>query len=301
VDEGKFLCPIVRQSGRVFQTGTWRRSHPMFRLGCEMVHAGRVGKLQKVTVTLGKNKTGGPFATQDPPAHLNWDMWLGQTPLVPYCPQRCHNLFRWWYEYSGGQMTDWGAHHIDIAQWGMGADDTGPVEIDGQAKFPDVPNGFNVAIDFRARLKYANGVELEILDEGRSGILFEGDRARIFVNEGGVYGTPADQLKDHPLPRDQYKLYPKEPYALAEGQGRWNAHVNHMANFFHCIKTRNTNTLSNVTSQHRTASLCHLANISMRLGRKLRWDPVKELFVGDDEANGRLRRERRKPYVVDGG
>src|SRR5690606_36896487 len=115
--------------------------------------------------------------------------------------------FRWWYEYSGGQMTDWGAHHVDIAQWALGKQHTGPVEIEGKARFPEVTNGYNVAIDFEARLRYDDGTELEILDHGRNGILFEGEKGRIFVNRGTVAGAPVVALADDPLPRDAFRLY----------------------------------------------------------------------------------------------
>ncbi len=147
VDEGKRMCEVVKQTGRVVQVGSWQRSDNRFRLACELVRQGRIGKLEKVHVTLGKNTQGGPFAIEKPPTHLNWDMWQGQTPDVPYIKQRCHYTFRWWYEYSGGQMTDWGAHHMDIAQWGMGRDRSGPVEIETTATFPKVKNGYNVATD----------------------------------------------------------------------------------------------------------------------------------------------------------
>ena len=184
IDEGKLLRKVVEETGRVVQVGTWQRSDHHMRTACELVRQGRIGKLRKVTVVLGKNKTGGPFAVQQPPAYFNWDLWQGQTPDVPYIAERTHYTFRWWYAYSGGQMTDWGAHHVDIAQWAIGAENSGPLEIDGRATFPSVENGYDVATDFSARFQYADGVELEVLDEGRNGILFEGETGRIFANRG---------------------------------------------------------------------------------------------------------------------
>ena len=299
IDEGKLLCKAVKQTGRVFQVGNWRRSEPRFRLACEMVHAGRLGKLQKVVVTMGKNETGGPFQNKQPPAHLNWDMWLGQTPVVPYCPQRCHETFRWWYEYSGGQMTDWGGHFIDIAQWALGMDNSGPLEIDGKATFPSIENGYNVATRYGARLIYPGDIEVIIDDsQTRYGIMFEGERGRIFVNDGGVFGKPVEQLKDDPLPRENYTLYAHDDLSRKPNPSRFHAPRNHMQNLIDCIKTGNQ-PISNVVSQHRTTSMCHLANISMRLGRKLTWDPRAEQFVGDDEANSRLSRPQRKPYQIE--
>ncbi|MBN2294995.1 MAG: Gfo/Idh/MocA family oxidoreductase [Pirellulales bacterium] len=298
IDEGKRMCKVVEETGRVVQVGSWQRSDNRFRLACEMVRQGRIGKLQSVEVVLGKNKQGGPFKIEKPPAHLNWDMWQGQTPDVPYIKERCHYTFRWWYEYSGGQMTDWGAHHMDIAQWGIGLDHSGPVEVESTAKFPNVKNGYNVAIDFGVKLLYENGVTLEVADNGRNGVMFVGDKGRIFVNRGTVSGKPVEDLKDDPLPREKYTIYKHDNLTRPPRVGKHDAILNHMGNFFDCIQTREK-PISDVVSQHRSVSVCHLSNISMWLGRKLKWDPQKELFVGDEEANARLLRPQRKGYEID--
>ena len=287
----------MEATGRIVQVGTWQRSDARFRLAAEMVRAGRVGRVRKVTVVLGKNKQGGPFTVSEPPANLNWNLWQGQTPAVPYIAERTHYTFRWWYEYSGGQMTDWGAHHVDIAQWLLGQEKSGPVEIETEATFPDVVNGYNVAKDFRARLVYADGVEVEILDNGRSGLLVEGDGGRLFVNRGAISGTPVEQLAEMPLPRDQFQLYADDNHARPERSGKLDAIINHMGNFFDCIETRRP-PISDVASQHRSVTACHLANISMRLGRKLKWDPAAERFVGDDAANQWLSRPRREGFEL---
>ena len=294
IDEGKLLSKVVKETGRVVQVGSWQRSDHRFRLAVEMVRQGRIGKLQTVEVILGKNVTGGPFATDDPPKHLNWDLWQGQTPDVPYIEERCLYTFRWWYEYSGGQMTDWGAHHLDIAQWGIGEH---PIEIDGKAKFPDVKNGYNVAVDYNATYRYPSGVTMTVADNGRNGIMFTGTEGRIFVNRGTVSGKPVEDLKDNPLPRDKFNVYDNDNLDRPERVGKLDAIVNHMGNFFDCIQSRRK-PISDVDSQHRSVSTCHLGNISMHLGRKLSWDPEKELFAGDDEANGMLSREQRKPYEI---
>lgn len=299
IDEGKRLVRVVQQTGRVLQVGSWQRSDHRFRLACEMVRAGRIGKLRQVIVVLGKNATGGPFQPEDPPPYLNWDRWLGQAPGVPYMKERCHYTFRWWYEYAGGQMTDWGAHHMDIAQWGMGADDSGPVEIDGRAEFPNLPNGYNVAIAFSARLRYANGVELVVEDEGRNGVMFEGTEGRVFVNRGTIAGAPVEALRDQPFPREKFRLYGFDNLSRPERVGKLDAIINHMGNFFDCVRQRRP-PICDVVTQHRAASVCHLANISMRLGRPLRWDPQREVFLGDDEANQWLSRPRRKGYELSG-
>ncbi|NLY00397.1 MAG: Gfo/Idh/MocA family oxidoreductase [Rhodopirellula sp.] len=297
IDEGKQLGKVVRETNRVVQVGSWHRSDDRFRLAVEMVRQGRLGQLKRIEVVLGKNKSGGPFPTRTVPGHLNWDLWQGQTPAVPYIEERCHYTFRWWYEYSGGQLTDWGAHHMDIAQWAAGMEGSGPVRIEGRAKFPDVPDGYNVAIDFEAKYVFPGGVEMVVLDHGRNGILFEGTEGRIFVNRGTLEGSPVEALADAPLPREQYKLYAHDNLARPPREGKLDAIVNHMGNFFDCVKSRQQ-PISDVYSQHRSVSTCHLGNISMRLGRPLQWDPEKERFVGDDEANGHLAREQRAPYTV---
>nr|HPM80739.1 Gfo/Idh/MocA family oxidoreductase [Candidatus Anammoximicrobium sp.] len=294
VDEGKRLTRVVQETGRVVQVGSWQRSDHRFRLAVEMVRQGRIGRLERVEVILGKNVTGGPFAVSEPPPHLNWDRWQGQTPAVPYIEQRCHYTFRWWYEYSGGQMTDWGAHHLDIAQWGIGEL---PVEISGQAKLPDVPNGYNVAVDFYAEYKYPSGVVMTVSDTGRNGVMFIGSEGRIFVNRGTISGKPVEDLEQQPLPRDQFKLYAHDNLSRPERMGKLDSIINHMGNFFDCTQSRQT-PISDVVSQHQSVTTCHLGNIAMRLGRPLKWDPQAEQFVGDEEANKWLRREPRQGYEL---
>ncbi len=297
VDEGKLLCRVVRETGRVVQVGSWQRSDHRFRLACELVRAGRIGEVKKATVVLGKNKTGGPFPTGEPPSHLNWDLWLGQTPRVPYCKERTHYTFRWWYEYSGGQMTDWGAHNIDIAQWGLGVQHTGPVSIDGKATFPDVSNGYNVAVSFGATVRYANAVQMVIKDFGENGITFHGEKGEIFVNRATIRSKPEELTEGDPLAREKFALYAHDNLSRPPKTQKRPATQNHMGNLFDCIEKRHT-PISDVVSQHRSVSTCHLVNISMRLGRPLSWDPEKERFSGDREADGWLRREQRKGYEI---
>ena len=204
VDEGKIIRRVVAETGRVVQVGSWQRSDHSFRLAVEMVRQGRIGQLKRVDVVLGKNEVGGPFKAASPPPSLNWDLWQGQTPSVPFMHERCHYTFRWWYEYSGGQMTDWGAHHIDIAQWAIGEH---PIEVEATAKMPNVKNGYNVAVDFGVTYRYPGGVVMTVSDTGRSGITFTGDEGRIFVNRGTLAGKPADDLAQRPLPRESLSLY----------------------------------------------------------------------------------------------
>ncbi len=292
IDEGKQLAQVVRQTGRVVQVGSWQRSDERFRLAVEMVRAGRLGKLQKVEIVLGKNGVGGPFVPRTPPGHLNWDLWQGQTPDVPYIEERSHYTFRWWYEYSGGQMTDWGAHHVDIAQWAI---DSYPVEIDGNAKFPNTENGFNVPIDFEVSYRYANDVTMTVTDTGDNGILFTGDEGRIFVNRGKLTGGAVETLSSRPLNRSDWKVYDYDNMTRPLRAGKLDAIINHMGNFFDCVQSKRK-PISDVESQHRSVSTCHLANISMRLGRKLRWNPETEFFINDKEADAMLQREQRKGF-----
>ncbi len=311
IDEGKILCRVIQETGRVLQTGSWQRHDARFRLAVEMVRLGYVGKLHTVTAATSPNPTGGPFKMREVPGNLNWDLWQGQTPDVSYIEERGHYTFRWWYEYSGGKMTDWGAHHLDIAQWGMGTRHTGPVTIDGWASaLPSDPQSYNVAPEFRATMEYANGVRLLISGQGRNGVLFEGDKGRIFVNRGTLSGKPVEELaasmgvapRDlpfHPAVREKlYGIYDYDNSTRPLRAGKLDAIVNHMGNFFDCVKSRRT-PISDVVSQHRSVSVCHLGNISMRLGRKLQWNPDEEVFVGDPEANTWLQREQRKPYQIE--
>jgi myo-inositol 2-dehydrogenase / D-chiro-inositol 1-dehydrogenase len=294
VNEGKLLRQVAQATGRVVQVGSWQRSDSRFRLAVEMVRQGRIGNLQRVEVVLGKNQVGGPFERRPVPGYLNWNLWQGQTPDVAYLEERCHYNFRWWYEYSGGQMTDWGAHHIDIAQWAI---DSYPVSIEGHAKLPDTRDGYNVAVDFDVTYQYANGVTMTVADTGRNGILFTGDRGRLFVNRGTISGKPVEELSARPLPREHFRVYGFDNLDRPERAGKLDAIVNHMGNFFDCVVNRKT-PVSDIESQHRSTTTCHLGNISMRLGRPLKWDPDREQFVDDSEANRMLSREQRAGFEV---
>jgi len=294
IDEGNIIRDVVNKSDQVVQVGTWQRSDSRFRLAVEMVRAGRVGKLKKVTCSTSQNPTGGPFKPMPVPSHFNWDLWQGQTLDVPYIPERSHYTFRWWYEYSGGKITDWGAHHIDIAQWAIGSL---PVSIDGKATIPKIENGYNVGKDFAATIQYANGVTLEISDNGRNGILFEGDAGRMFVNRGTITGVPVEKLPTNPLKREDFGAYDFDNLDRPNRAGKLDAIINHMGNFFDCIRERKT-PISDIESQHRSVSTCHLANISMRMGRPLKWNPETERFVDDAEADKWLKREQRHGFEI---
>jgi len=291
IDEGKLLRKVVNETGRIVQVGTQQRSTPHFRLACELVRNGRLGKLQRVTVMLPFWTTkGGPFKPQPVPPELNWDFYQGQAPLRPYYPERTHFNFRWWFEYAGGIITDWGQHHMGIAYWGMDMDRSGPLTVEGTATFPNQgkPHCFNNPDRFVVDMTFPGGVKLHyhvVEDQSkRNGIMFEGDKGRILVNRAkdGLHGKPVEELKDNPLPADAVRLYESN---------------DHMANFFDCIKTRKQ-PVSPVDAEHRVITACHLGNIAIRLKRKITWDAEKERITGDDEANAWLAREQRPPYLV---
>lgn len=294
IDEGKRIRDVVRETGRVVQVGSWQRSDSRFRLAVEMVRQGRIGRLKEVEVILGKNEQGGPFESTPIPKHLNWNLWQGQTVEVPYIAERSHYTFRWWLEYSGGQMTDWGAHHIDIAQWAI---DSHPVAIEGAAVFPvDDGTRYNVPRDYQVQYRYANDVVMTVLDNGRNGITFVGTEGKLFVNRGTIAGKAVDDLVGNPLPREKFQVY-QDNYERPERAGKLDAIVNHMGNFFDCVHSRQR-PVSDVESQHRSVSTCHLGNIALKLGRPLVWDPSKEEFVGDAEANSFVSRPQRKGFEV---
>lgn len=323
IDEGKQLCKAVEETQRIVQVGTMQRSLPEFQTAVEVVRNGRIGKLKQVWVALPYYTTkGGPFAKQPVPPQLDWDLYQGQAPAHDYCAQRTHANFRWWYEYAGGIIADWGNHHVDIAHWGMDCELTGPTSIEARALFPNPegPEYYNTPDRFFSRMQYPNGVELlffssinerqrfgdvgehedtppekvdwlfgsdapeEIKKYNRNGILFIGEKGRVFVNRGAARGKAVEELEQNPLPADAWRVYPSS---------------DHMANFFDCIATRKQ-PCAPVQAEHRTITACHLTNLSIRLKRKLAWDPVAQQIVGDEEANACQKREQRSPYMVQG-
>jgi predicted dehydrogenase len=302
IDEGKKIGEVAKSTQRVVQVGTQQRSdhNKVFLLAVAMVRSGRIGTIKKVTAAIGPGPAGGPFPVATPPADLNWDMWLGQAPKVEYREKRCHYEFRWWYEYSGGKMTDWGAHHVDIGQWGLGMDNSGPTTIEVVKGVLPVPykNGwpteddrYNSTTEFNVKATFASGIPLIIRHDTENGVTFEGTNGRIFVTRDRIdlSGTAVDSLTKDPVPESLLK-------ELRKGKKpEW-----HMANFFECIRDRSV-PVSDVWSHHRVLTTCHLANIAIRLGgRKLTWDPAAEEIVGDSEANGWLTRPQRAGYEVVG-
>lgn len=296
IAEGQLLVKTVKETGLVFQSGTQQRSDWKFRTAAELVRNDRLGTLRKIHITLPqrwKGKEPGPFAPSTPPKELDFNQWLGQAPQVEYCSERVHGLFRRWYEYAGGTMTDWGAHHMDIAHWAMDMDGSGPHTIEGKAELPNIPNGFNTPVIFDVSLHFANGVTVQAKtddDEALNGITFEGDKGKVFVSRSKVEGPAVDELKNRPLGKDAVRLHDSDGY-------KKNVLSYHFLQFFDCIDD-GAQPISAVGGQHRSTTSCHLANIAMRLGRKLQWDAVHEVFVNDSEANGMISRPQRAPYQL---
>ena len=311
IGEGKTLLKVLMETGGVLQVGAQQRSSVWFRQAVAIARSGILGKTITATCFIGPGSAGGPFEETDPPEGLDWDFWLGQAPMVPYVKQRCHGSFRWWLEYSGGKITDWGAHHIDIAQWGIGAENTGPVEVQGQGVFDDRKNCYNTAQTFNCTLTFAGGNKIVVKEGPGNGVLFEGEKERIYVNRGQLSGNlvenKAADIK-RAVDAEVAKLYSGR-LGIADTGGpirnsfsgpTWSdVKISHMGNFFNCTQDGNE-PISNARSLHRTASSCHLCNIAMKLGRKLRWDPDKEDFIGDDEASSMVNRTQRSPYKIEG-
>ena len=294
VDEGRHVVDAVRAHGAVLQTGTQQRSSKRFRLACDLVRNGRLGKLKEAQVWLPAGLREGPFASTPVPSGLDWDFWQGQAPAVDYVKQRCHTYFRYWYEYSGGTMTDWGAHHNDIAYWAIGL--VAPNVVEGRALSEPIPGGYTTFADYDVRYTYANGVGLHIRTTkdddiyGRAvnpagqhnGIRFEGEQGWIWVNRQEIAASDPDLLTT-PLP---------------EGAPRLPVSNDHMGNFFDCVRSRKL-PICDAETGHRSATMCHLGAIALRTGAKLTWDSEQERFVGDnsEKANPYLSREMRKPYT----
>ena len=282
IAEGRAAANAVKQYRRVLQVGSQERSNYKCRYACELVRNGRIGKVHTVRVNLPTDRhVMGPLPPEPIPDGFDYDMWLGPAPWAPYARARCHGNFRWILDYSDGELTDRGAHVGDIAQWGNGTDRSGPIEIEGRGEFP-TDGLYNTATQFTINYKYANGVNLTCASQPPRGVRFEGDKGWIFVHiHGGLTeAEPKSLLKSFIRP-DELHLYDNTN--------------NHHKNWFNCIRTRKE-TIAPAEAGHRTSSFCHLGNIAMILGRKLKWDPDKEQFENDEAANRMVGRTMRSPW-----
>jgi len=292
ITEGRLLADAVARYGTVLQVGSQQRSpeYAKFTRACEMVRNGRIGELKKVKVTIyARPGNDNPWRPQQVPSELDFDMWLGQTPFSPYHKDRVHYKFRFVTDFSGGDMTNWGAHHLDIAQWALQADKSGPIEISGTGK-RNASGIHDTFYDIAVDMKYANGVPLELRSGGpevkTGGVRFEGTEGWIFVSRDGMKTSPESLLTTRIGP-DEIHLAPAD------------RSPSHMGNWLDCVRRRNSRGL-NVPAEtgHRSATVCHLANMAMELQRPLKWDPAKEEFVGDDEANRKRSRTVRRMWDV---
>ena len=296
IDEGRRLVKVAQASGIILQTGTQQRSDPRFHMACELVRNNRVGRLLRANVWLPAGLRGGPFPTVPVPTGLDWDFWQGQAPATAFVTERCHSKFRYWYDYSGGTMTDWGAHHNDIAYWAIGL--MAPSHVESTRLSEPIPGGYTAIADYSVKYAYGNGIELNINsteDETpsgglkdknkpksqRNGIRFEGTDGWIWVNRDEITASDPKLLSD-PLPENAVRLYESK---------------SHMGNFFDCVRSRMA-PICDAETGHRSATMCHLAAISLRTGKKLTWDSKEEKFTGWHAhlANSYVSREMRKPY-----
>jgi len=283
--EGRQMVKAVEQYGRVWQTGSQQRSDAKFHKACELVRNGRIGKVTRVEVGLPTGREGPAPVLKPVPPGLDWDFWLGPAPWRPYMDfgnRGVHWDWRWIMDFSGGQLTDWAGHHIDIAHWGLGLERTGPVEIEGRGEYP-ADGIYNVPMTYRFVCKYATGVEITVANnkQVRQGATWYGDKGWIYVTRGKLEANPAEILNETIGP-DEIHLYESR---------------DHVGNFVECVKDRRE-TVAPIEIGHRSISAGLLGEIAMLTQQKLQWDPQNERFLNSDEANRLLRRPMRSPWHI---
>jgi predicted dehydrogenase len=289
IAEGQAVVKAARETKRILQCGTQRRSRAGCRVACEIVRSGRIGKLKRIDVGVpGQFAIQGGYTGLEPeqpvPEGFDYEMWLGSASKAPYTAARCHFNFRWILEYAPGYITDWGAHYLDIAQWGNGTDESGPVEIEALDVGFREKGIYDAPESFRIVYRYPGGVEIVMTattDRSFWGMKFIGEAGSVYVETDDVITEPAG-LKDTPI-----------------GPGEVHLHESndHYGNFIECVRSR-ARTAAPPEIGHRSASICHLGAIATVLKRKLKWDPAAERFAGDDEANARISRKMREPWTL---
>ncbi|MCA9216851.1 MAG: Gfo/Idh/MocA family oxidoreductase [Planctomycetales bacterium] len=307
IAEGRLMSDICKKTGRIVQIGTQQRSNPEFIKAIAVIRDGRIGEVKKATCSVGGGPTSPSLPAITPPKNLDWNLWQGPVQAVPFRYKagpngetkswsRCHYEFRWWYEYSGGKLTDWGAHHVDIATWALDKTDTGPVSIvpkmvkhpvEFKDGYPVDDTQYNTATEFLISATFEDGKEIEIRHDLDNGILFEGTQGRIFVNRGRLRGKPVDDLASNPLPGGALEEVYKN-----------RSLVDHFRNFFEAVADKK-DPISDVHSHHRALSTCHLAAIAARLNRAVEWNPASESFVNDAQAQSFVAREPRQGFAIE--
>ncbi len=299
IQDGKDMIDAVRKHDRILQTGSQWRSNARVRFVCELVRNGYIGELKSIYATIPENNKPGPgsgWQSMPVPAGFDYPMWLGPAPDVPYHTDRCLYKFRFCLDYSGGQITNFGAHALDIVQMGNGTDLTGPVEVEGlEVVWPDEGSLFTTAITSKFRAQYANGVEL-ICESAPPwfGTRFEGSEGWVEFTGNGLASSPESLLSTSLGPNDE-RLPATNPSQTVSNPGR--PYADHLRNFLDCVKSREE-PVEPVEVGHRTASLCHLGNIALQRMKRLAWDPEVERFLNDDQANEMLGRSRREDWKV---
>lgn len=311
IDEGNQIIRVLEETGRTFQVGTQQRTEfgERFLTATALCRDGRLGAIHKVICGIGGAPESESIPVVAPPKELNWDLWLGPAPEAEYRyasratgrpATRGHYEFRWWYESSGGKMTDWGAHHVDIAQWALGKSDTSPivftplsvthpVPLDDRGN-PTDPSRYNTATEFQVSCGFADDTELEISSTAPNGIRFIGEKGELFVSRKELRGTAVDDLKDRPLPDELLD-------SLCKGHRPRGPHA-HMRNFFEAID-HGKQPISDVYSHHRAITTCHLANIAIRLGQTVHWDPEMQSVIDNPQAKAMQSRLARKGFEID--
>jgi predicted dehydrogenase len=285
IGEGQQIVNAVHKNNIIWQTGSWQRSVANFHKGAELVFNGRIGKVERVEVGL-PNAVAliGMPQVQPVPAELDWDFWLGSAPKVPYRGV-CHAAWRWTLDYSGGQLTDWAGHHIDIAHWGLGLDRTGPIEISGEGVYPPKGELYNVPMEYDFYCKYKSGVVIRVANEARTkmgrGVTWYGENGWIHVNRGIITASKPELLSNE-LGANKKALYKSD---------------NHWGNFLECVRTRNE-TITPVEVAHRSISVGLLGEIAMNTKKKIQWNPETEQIINNAEASKMLMRQFRSPWKI---
>ena len=289
IQEGRILSDAVKRYGRILQVGSQQRSDARFRQACELVRNGRIGKLRHIKVGFGLDPGTTPKSVMPVPDNLNYDMWLGPAMWAPYTEERVHPQRGYgrpgWLrirDYGAGMITGWGSHHMDIAHWGMGIEESGPIEIEGHATFPK-DGLWNVHGPFSIDYLYPNGVTLSCTgnEVNPQGVTFEGDDGWVYVRRGAIDAHPKSLL-DSVIGPNEIHLYRSR---------------NHKGNWLECIRTRR-DPVAPVENGHRSNSACLLGQIAMLLDRKIKWDPKTETFPNDPEATQYLMGAMRAPYTI---